>query len=380
MCNNLRKYKYLHRKCCERETIIAAWHKLRKGKTKRIEVRVIEADFESYVDKMQLMLQNTRPGGDPDLQFWPDEHKPRTVFEHGKERTIYCPSIWEQWVHHIAVQVLAPIVTRHAYPYSCGSMPKRGGVYGKRYLERLARRGFKYFAKLDIRHFFNSIRPEIMIRMLEELIADDWYIYLIRRIFSQFPRGLPLGFYPSQWLANFVLYKMDWRIAAMQPVGYIRYVDDLVIVGNNKRQLHRIVAVIRQELGRMRLRLKDNDQICRFIYRTKGGRLVGRTIDYMGFVFRRRRTVLRRKIMLRMTRCARRLRRADRISARRAASMISRLGWLKHTDTALIWYRHIKPNINVKVLKGIVRKESKANADRMERGTEQRTACALCPA
>ena len=358
MCESLHTYKYLHRICCDRQVIIAAWNKLRKGKTKRKEVVKIEADFDNYVDKMQRMIQETRPGGDPGLQFWPEKHKARVVFEHGKEREIFCPTIWEQWVHHIVIQVLAPIVTRYAYKYSCGSMPKRGGIYGKRQMERLINRGFKYFAKLDIRHFFKSVRQDVVIGMLEELICDEWFIYLVRRIFWQFPKSLPLGFYPSQWLANFVLWKLDRRIVSTG-VDHIRYVDDLVLVSNNKRTLHRVVGIIRQELGKIRLRLKGNYQICRFIFRKKTGELIGRAIDFMGFVFRRDRTVLRKKIMIRATRFAGRLKRTRKIATRQALSMMSRIGWFKHTSTSLVWKTYIEPCVNVKVLKGIISKAQK---------------------
>ena len=354
MCDNLRTYKYLHRRCCDREVIIAAWKKLRKGKSTRREVIKIEADFDYYVDKMQRMIQETRPGGDPGLQFWPEKHKARVVFEHGKEREIFCPTIWEQWVHHIVIQVLAPIVTRYAYKYSCGSMPKRGGIYGKRQMERLISRGFKYFAKLDIRHFFKSVRQDIVIEMLEELICDEWFIYLVRRIFWQFPKSLPLGFYPSQWLANFVLWKLDRRIVSTG-VDHIRYVDDLVLVSNNKRTLHRVVGIIRQELGKIRLRLKGNYQICRFIFRKKTGELIGRAIDFMGFV-------LRKKIMVRATRFAGRLSRVDKIATRQALSMMSRIGWFKHTSTSLVWKTYIEPCVNIKVLKGIISKAQKEAA------------------
>ena len=358
MCDNLRTYKYLHRRCCDREVIIAAWKKLRKGKSTRREVIKIEADFDYYVDKMQRMIQETRPGGDPGLQFWPEKHKARIVFEHGKEREIFCPTIWEHWVHHIVIQVLAPIVTRYAYKYSCGSMPKRGGIYGKRQMERLISRGFKYFAKLDIRHFFKSVRQDIVIRMLEELICDEWFIYLVRRIFWQFPKSLPLGFYPSQWLANFVLWKLDRRIISTG-VDHIRYVDDLVLVSNNKRTLHRVVGIIRQELGKIRLGLKGNCQIGRFIFRKKTGELIGRAIDFMGFVFRRDRTVLRKKIMIRATRFAGRLKRTMKIATRQALSMMSRIGWFKHTSTSLVWKTYIEPCVNIKVLKGIISKAQK---------------------
>lgn len=383
MCEVLHTYKYLHRKCCDRDVIIAAWMKLRKGKTKRKEVVKIEADFDHYVDKMQRMIQETRPGGDPALQFWPEKHKPRTVFEHGKEREIFCPTIWEQWVHHIVIQVLSPIVTRYAYKYSCGSMPGRGGVYGKRQIERLIAKGFRYFAKLDIRHFFKSVRQDVVIGMLEELICDDWFIYLVRRIFWQFPRSLPLGFYPSQWLANFVLWKLDRRIVGTG-VDHVRYVDDLVLTSNNKRTLRRVVGIIRQELGKLRLRLKDNYQICRFIFRKKTGELIGRPIDFMGFVFRRDRTVLRKKIMIRATRFAGRLKRTEKIATRQALSMMSRIGWFKHTSTRIVWDKYVAPCVNIKVLKGIIRKSQKEAAsheNRMEKRTGLRTGSgAVCAA
>lgn len=356
--------------------------KLRKGKTKRKEVIKIEADFDSYVNKMQRMIQETRPGGDPGLQFWPEKHKARIVFEHGKEREIFCPTIWEQWVHHIVIQVLAPIVTRYAYKYSCGSMPKRGGIYGKRQMERLISRGFKYFAKLDIRHFFKSVRQDVVIGMLEELICDEWFIYLVRRIFWQFPKSLPLGFYPSQWLANFVLWKLDRRIVSTG-VDHIRYVDDLVLVSNNKRTLHRVVGIIRQELGKIRLRLKGNFQICRFIFRKKTGELIGRAIDFMGFVFRRDRTVLRKKIMIRATRFAGRLKRTRKIAARQALSMMSRIGWFKHTSTSLVWKTYIEPCVNIKVLKGIISKAQKeaAHENTMDHRDGLRTLSGtVCPA
>lgn len=111
----LRRYKYLWAKCQDRDVILAAWRKLRKGKTKRREVQIIEADFDHYVDLMIETLKETRPGGDPEKQFTPSIKTGRVIYEHGKERRIYCPSIWEQWVHHIVVQVLSPIITKHAY-------------------------------------------------------------------------------------------------------------------------------------------------------------------------------------------------------------------------------------------------------------------------
>lgn len=382
MPENLRRYKYLWSKCHDEKIIRAAWKKLRKGKTKRHEVIEIERDFDHYVKLMQETMIQTRPGGDEALMFKPRAHTGRTVYEHGKERRIFCPAIWEQWVHHIVVMVLAPIITKYSYRYSCGSMPNRGSIYGKKYMEKLARDGFRYFAKLDIRHFFNNVRLEVVIRELNLLIEDDWLIFLIRRIFLYFPKGLPLGFYISQWFANFVLWRMDQAILAAEPHGYLRYMDDMVITGNNKRKLHKIVILVMQWLGGLKLRLKSNWTVTKFIYKKKDGKIIGRTIDFMGFQFLRDRTILRKKIMIRATRYAAKLRRLPVIGARQALSMVSRAGWFKHTDTSFVWFKYIKPFISIKAMKGIISKTQRRrnNENRVVQRDVQRISGDLRPA
>lgn len=268
---HLHRYKYLWAKCCMKETIINAWIKLRKGKTKRKRVKEVEENFEYWVNYVQEILINTRPGGNPDKMFTPPKHKVKLVFEHGKEREIYRPGIIEQWVHHVVIQVLGPIINKYSYKYSCGSMPNRGGVYGKKYLERQIKyhRGFKYYMKLDIRHFFKHVRISIVLHKLQTFIEDDWLIFLINRIFMHFKIGMPLGFYPSQWLANYILSPIDFMIVRSRPKAYIRYVDDMIICDNSKRRLRDIFYKIKRELGKLRLKVKSNYQIVRFYISSK---------------------------------------------------------------------------------------------------------------
>jgi hypothetical protein len=237
-------------------------------------------------------------------------------------------------------------------------MPKRGGLYGKKRLAKIIhQKGFKYFAKLDIRHFFNSVRLEMVLKELETFVNDEWFIYLIQVIFEQFKKGLPLGFYISQWLANFVLCRIDWMILNTHPVCYVRYMDDYVIAANNKKYLRNLVTKIARALGRVKLRLKSNHQIIRFDYTTMQGKRIGRPIDFMGFKFTRERVVLRRGIMLKATRLASRLKNREIIAEHQAQSMLSRLGWFAHTDTSKLYSRRIRRNISIKSLKGIVSRE-----------------------
>ncbi|MGI5912735.1 MAG: hypothetical protein ACOX6E_09230 [Syntrophomonadaceae bacterium] len=124
----MKQYKYLFKQCVEEKTIRKAYANLRKGKTKRKAIKHIDAHLDEYIKKMQMMLKNSHPGAEhPELGFMPPKkRKPRVIFENGKERTLYMPGIIEQWVHHIIIIVFGPIVQRHSYTLSCGSMPDRG--------------------------------------------------------------------------------------------------------------------------------------------------------------------------------------------------------------------------------------------------------------
>lgn len=364
----LHEYKYLWKKCQDPEIIRAAWLKLRKGKTTRKEVIKIDNNYEYYANKIQSILSRTYPGSSE--PFTPRFLRPKVIFEHGKERLIYRPPIFDQWIHHIIVYILAHIVIRFSYKYSCGSMPNRGGLYGKRRLAKFIRKTSpKYFLKCDIRHFFNNIRLSIVLRELRTFVNDEYLFYLIERVFLQFQKGLPLGFYISQWFANFVLSKLDWditNIAKRESMEYIRYMDDLVVCGNNKRILNKILVRIKRGLGKLKLKLKTNWQIARFDFNG-----IGRRIDFMGFLFTRKATILRKNIMIRSLRYARKLHRRQIIAVKQAQSMVSRVGWYKHTSTAIIYHCYICRYISIKSMKDMISKHQRRlnNENRMATGT-----------
>lgn len=58
-------------------------------------------------------------------------------------------------------------------------------------------------------------------------------------------QGLPLGFYTSQWLSNFMLQPLDhYTKEQLHAAHYIRYMDDMVVFGRNKKELHRMRIAI----------------------------------------------------------------------------------------------------------------------------------------
>lgn len=366
-----KQYKYLYRRMLEDRVIRKAYKKLRKGKTRRKEIQQIDANLDAEVAGMKRMIENTKPPGvevdNPELAYKPKKRKPKFIREHSKTRKIYMPEIHEQWLHHIIVLILEPIILATAYPYSCGSFPKRGAHYGKKQMLKWIRsgKGIKYFAKVDIRHFYDNIRIDVLMRELGIRIKDEWFLYIIRLCLSGFTKGIPLGFYISQWLANYILEPLDRLIT--EKIGLKkdeRYMDDIVIFSDNKKSLHRAISAIKMMLGRrFRLKLKRNYQVCRFDFVKKNGKRTGRPVDYMGFVFYRNRTVIRESIMLSATRLATKMEKSKKALRgyyeKHVKAMLSYMGWFTHSDTYGCYEKWIKPIIHVGRLKKIASKLDK---------------------
>lgn len=377
----MKTYKYLYKKMLDEEIIRSAWKKLRKGKTKRIEVQQIDTDLDNEVKKMQEMIRNTKPPDEvvehPELAFQPTEKEPKIIYEHGKRREIYMPDIREQWVHHIIVKILEPILMKSAYPYSCGSVPKKGAHYGKKVIEKWLRtdpKGTRNFFKIDVRHFYNRIRLKLLLDKLRKFILDEWFLYILELCFSGFKIGIPLGFYLSQWLANFFLKDLDYYVKHILKIPkYIRYLDDMVGFSPNKKRLHEAIVGIKRHLGKIRLKLKDTYQVCKFEYVTKKQKTIGRVLDFMGFVFRRTHTTIRKRIMLEATRLAKRISKEEKIFVGHARAMLSYMGWFSCTDTYDCYLTYIKPFVNIKRLKRVV-----SIHDRRERKNDELAKRNLC--
>lgn len=131
----VKQYKYLYRRMLDENIIRKAYKKLRKGKTKRAEIQKIDADLDNEVAAMRRMIENTKPPDvpveHPELAYKPKPRKPKLIKEHGKVRKIYMPEIHEQWLHHIIVLILEPIITATAYPILLRQLPEAGSALRK---------------------------------------------------------------------------------------------------------------------------------------------------------------------------------------------------------------------------------------------------------
>ena len=286
------------------------------------------------------------------LNYQPMRRIPHEIYDGiaRKKRQIYVPSVRETVVQHAVVQILNKYLMHGIYEHTYAAIKGRGQHIAKKHIERYIRknpRSVKYYLKMDIKQYFPSVPQDKLIKMLSKEIKDTKTIELVRMILYASETGIPLGYFISQWFANYYLRDMDHRIKDMAGKDmYIRWMDDMVIFSGNKRHLHRYKDETEKILKELGLELKNNWRIQRFDH-PKGGCF----LDYMGFRFYRNRTTIRRSILLRMTRKARRISKKEKPTIHEMKQFISYIGWLKYSDTYGVYKERIKPFINIQYMK-----------------------------
>lgn len=342
----MKSYNHLYEEFIDEDTIRYAINKSSLGKRMRHFVRDVFENQDDWIPALKDYAQDFRNR----------KHTPKTIYDGitKKQREIIVPRYDEQVIHHMVVATMRPIFMHGMYEHSYGSIPDRGVHKAKKVVNAWVRSGknVKYYLKMDIRKFFPSIPHDILKRKLADIIHDERFLKVVYEIVDVQERGLPLGFYTSQWLANWYLQDLDHFIKeSLGAKHYIRYMDDMVVFGTNKRELHRMRILIAEYLEReLGLSMKDNWQVARFHY-IRNREEHGRFLDFMGFRFYRNRTTLRKSLMLKAVRKALKLHKKRRKTVHDARQMMSYCGWFFHCDVYGVFRNWILRNVNVRYLK-----------------------------
>lgn len=231
---------------CDIQNLHEAYYKASKSKRLSAEVMIFNQNYEQNLEKLRCsLIEGCYKHG---------KYRQFTIID-PKERIISAAPFADRIVHHAIINVLEPIFERQFifHTYACRS--GKGTHAAARYAFKKAK-SCKYFLKLDVRKYFDSINHSILKNFLCRIIKDSRCLALLFGVIDTYcvnqnelnvsdKKGLPIGNLTSQFFANFYLSSLDhFVLEQLKPCGYVRYMDDIVVFENSKDRLKSIFAGI----------------------------------------------------------------------------------------------------------------------------------------
>ena len=225
-------------------------------------------------------------------------------------------------INHVMADVLIKVLDSSLIDTNVATRKNRGTHFGikylKKYLNELKKESI-YALKFDISKYFYNIDHEVLKNMLRKKIKDKRYLEILFKIIDstnkdvndriikikeneikilresnlndkdrrieeirripiyRYGKGLPIGNMTSQIMAVYYLNELDHYIKEKLHIKhYIRYMDDGVLLSNDKEYLKYCLKKIEEMVHKYKLKLNDKTKI---INVSKEG------LDFLGFRF-----------------------------------------------------------------------------------------------
>jgi len=352
----VKRFSHLYEQIIDYENLWNAYLNARKNKRFRGEVLEFSHNVEENLIEIQNELINKTYKVGKYREFY--------VFE-PKKRLIMALPFRDRVVQWAVYQLLHPLFDRQFIHDSYACRKDKGTQRAAdrvQYWERKLVRSHKkpYYLKLDMSKYFYRIDHDVLINILERKINDDdllWLLSIIIRSedtkfgipigdhFYEEDRlsdiGMPIGNLLSQLFANLYLNELDqYAKHDMRLHYYIRYMDDVVILHQDKNELHRILQEIEVFLS-IELKLQLNNKTA--IRPIKDG------LDYVGFriwpTHRRLSKQTAKKMKVRLKYLKNAFARGEVNADEVHSTLMSYLGMMQHADCY---------NLKSKLLRGFV--------------------------
>lgn len=342
------------------ENLRKAFRNAKKGKGWYEEVKIIEADLDYYLYKLQdMLIHKTYHTSEYEIFYKKEGNKTRKIY-----KLPFFPDRIAQWA---ILQVIEPYIIKTLIADTYSAIPKRGIHYGLNRIKhdmQTDKENCQFCLKLDFRHYYQSINHEILKQKYRKLFKDKDLLWLLDEIISSVntceeddlyeiyvilleedideETGEPIGNYLSQYSGNFYLSDFDHWLKEQKHVKYYyRYMDDIVIFGRTKEELRELLQEIRIYVkDNLKLRLKDNYQI--FPTYVRGVDFLGYRL-FDGYILLRKSTC--QNFKRKMNHIKEKIDRGGELNYSEYCSINSYMGWLKHCDSFRLQQKYIKPLI-----------------------------------
>lgn len=221
----------LYQKIMEMKNLELAFWKAQKGKSSKKEVINFRGDLQRNLLQLQADLKQGPSLGN---YHYFTIHDP-------KERVICAADFRERILHHAVMNICEPYFEKFQIhdSYACR---KRKGMDPCLARAQHYCRKYKWYLKLDIHKFFDTIPHDRLLQLLGRRFKDPYLLNLFSALLESYEvqkdRGIPIGNLTSQFFANFYLAHLDHELKNVCRIpGYIRYMDDFLLFSNDKKEL-----------------------------------------------------------------------------------------------------------------------------------------------
>jgi RNA-directed DNA polymerase len=184
----------------------------------------------------------------------------------GGIRQLGIPTVLDRFIQQALLQVLQPGFDVTFSEHSYGFRPRRSAhdavMAAKRYVEE----GRRYVVDVDLEKFFDRVNHDVLMGKLAKRIPDHRVLGLIRRyldagvmangVVMEREEGTPQGGPLSPLLANVLLDEVD-KVLEKHGHAFVRYADDSNVYVRSRRAGLRVMKLLRQLYGRLRLRVNE---------------------------------------------------------------------------------------------------------------------------
>lgn len=234
----------LYEKIFDFDTLLAAHRKTMLGKKDKPEVQKFEAQREENLISLQNEL------------IWHTYTPSLTKIIHitdPKPREINAPAYRDRVLLQAMHIVLSPLFERkmiyHTYACRKGKGSHAAADMAQRYIREVSIKGKYYVLKCDIKHCYASINQDVLKAVIRKTIKEPDVLWLLDVTIDNYGDngvGIPLGAVMSQLFANVYLGELDHLIKDGYGFKrYLRYMDDFVLMSNEKEDLKLMLTAIR---------------------------------------------------------------------------------------------------------------------------------------
>jgi len=227
------------------DNLYLAYWKAKRGKEHKEEVFAFGQNLKANLLTLQTDLLN----GAVEI----GNYHYFTIYD-PKERLICASSFRERVLQHALMNICHHTFEKFQIndSYACR---KNKGTYAALDKAKVFSSKYRFFAKLDVRKYFETIDHQLLKDALCRLFKDKDLLAIFDQIIGSYEnvpqKGIPIGNLSSQYFANHFLGIADHFIKEqLNAKAYLRYMDDMVIWDNDLATLNAIVKEFENFLGK----------------------------------------------------------------------------------------------------------------------------------